>query len=118
MQMIGDIVKQIKLAIQDAQDTGAVCNREYWEGVENGLIQAIDIINKQKGDSDMGYKNSEGYSDPTAGVAMGSAKKQEQEIDKLNHKVMQSFRLLLDLAGFEIVGRVTLRHKKSGRIFK
>lgn len=48
----------------------------------------------------------------------GSAKKQEQEIDKLNHKVMQSFRLLLDLAGFEIVGRVTLRHKKSGRIFK
>ena len=64
----------------------------------------------------MSYKNSEGYSDPTAGVAMGSAKKQEQEIDKLNHKVMQSFRLLLDLAGFEIVGRVTLRHKKSGRI--
>lgn len=116
--MIGDIVKQIKLAIQDAQDTWAVCNREYWEGVENGLIQAIDIINKQKDDSDMGYKNSEGYSDPTAGVAMGSAKKQEQEIDKLNHKVMQSFRLLLDLAGFEIVGRVTLRHKKSGRIFK
>ena len=116
--MIGDIVKQIKLAIQDAQDTWAVCNREYWEGVENGLIQAIDIINKQKGDSDMGYKNSEGYSDPTAGVAMGSAKKQEQEIDKLNHKVMQSFRLLLDLAGFEIVGRVTLRHKKLGRIFK
>lgn len=116
--MIGDIVKQIKLAIQDAQDTWAVCNREYWEGVENGLIQAIDIINKQKGDSDMGYKNSEGYSDPTAGVAMGSAKKQEQEIDKLNHKVMQSFRLLLDLAGFEIVGRVTLKHKKSGRIFK
>lgn len=45
-------------------------------------------------------------------------RKQEQEIDKLNHKVMQSFRLLLDLAGFEIVGRVTLRHKKSGRIFK
>lgn len=66
----------------------------------------------------MSYKNSEGYSDPTAGVAMGPAKKQEQEIDKLNHKVMQSFRLLLDLAGFEIVGRVTLRHKKSGRIFK
>lgn len=59
-----------------------------------------------------------GCSDPTAGVAMGSAKKQEQEIDKLNHKVMQSFRLLLDLSGFEIVGRVTLRHKKSGRIFK
>lgn len=28
----------------------------------------------------MSYKNSEGYSDPTAGVAMGSANKQEQEL--------------------------------------
>lgn len=49
---------------------------------------------------------------------MGTVKKEEQDIDKLNHKVMQSFRLLVDLAGFEIVGRITLRHKKSGRIFK
>ena len=66
----------------------------------------------------MGYKNCEGYSDPTAGSALGSAKKDEHEIDILNHKVIQSFRLLVDLAGFEIVGRVTLKHKKSGRIFK
>lgn len=66
----------------------------------------------------MTYKNCEGYSDPTAGTAMGSAKKDEQEIDKLNHKVIQSFRLLVDLAGFEIIGRITLKHKKSGRIFK
>ncbi len=66
----------------------------------------------------MAYKNSEGYVDPTAGVAMGHIKKKEQDIDKLNHKVMQSFRLLVDLAGFEIVGRVTLKHKKSGRVFK
>lgn len=66
----------------------------------------------------MGYKNCEGYTDPTAGVAMGHVKKEEQDIDKLNHKVIQSFRLLVDLAGFEIVGRVTLKHKKSGRIFR
>ena len=66
----------------------------------------------------MAYKNSEGYVDQTAGVAMGHVKKEEQDVDKLNHKVMQSFRLLVELAGFEIVGRVTLKHKKSGRIFK
>ena len=47
----------------------------------------------------MGYKNSEGYVDPTAGVAMGHVKKEEQDVDKLNHKVMQSFRLLVELAG-------------------
>ena len=66
----------------------------------------------------MSYKNSEGYVDPTAGAAMAAATKEEWDVDKLNHKVMQSFRLLVDLAGFEIVGRITLKHKKSGRIFK
>lgn len=65
----------------------------------------------------MGYKNCEGYSDPTAGAAI-SATTKEQEVEKLNHKVIQSFRLLVDLAGFEIVGRVTLKHKKTGKIFK
>lgn len=65
-----------------------------------------------------GMRNSEGYYDPTASMAMSDAHKEEQSVDTLNHKVMQSFRLLVDLAGFEIVGRVTLKHKKSGRIFK
>lgn len=65
----------------------------------------------------MGYKNCEGYLDNTAGMAIGKLHKEEQDIDRLNHKVMQSFRLLVDLAGFEIVGRITLKHKKSGRIF-
>lgn len=66
----------------------------------------------------MAYRNSEGYADPTAGAAMAATNKKEQEVEKLNHKLIQMFRLLVDLAGFEIVGRVTLKHKKSGRVFK
>ena len=66
----------------------------------------------------MGYKNCEGYSDPTAGAAISATAKEEQEVEKLNHKVIQSFCLLVDLAGFEIVGRVTLKHKRTGKIFK
>lgn len=42
----------------------------------------------------------------------------EQELDKANRKVIQSFRLIADLAGFEIVGRITLKHKKSGKLFR
>lgn len=64
------------------------------------------------------YKNNEGYADPTACTAIDTAAKKEQEIEKLNHKVIQSFRLLVDLAGFEIVGRITLKHRKSGKIFR
>lgn len=63
-------------------------------------------------------RNSEGYYDPTAYEGTKDIIREEQEIAKLNHKVIQSFRLLVDLAGFEIVGRVTLKHKKSGKVFK
>ena len=55
---------------------------------------------------------------PTAGEALAVTNREEQEVEKINHKVIQSFRLLVDLAGFEIVGRVTLKHKKSGKVFK
>lgn len=51
----------------------------------------------------MGYKNCEGYSDPTAGAAISATAKEEQEVEN---------------AGFEIVGRVTLKHKRTGKIFK
>lgn len=63
-------------------------------------------------------RNSEGYYDPTAYRGTKDIIQEEQEIAKLNHKVIQSFRLLVDLAGFEIVGRVTLKHKESGKVFK
>lgn len=63
-------------------------------------------------------RNSEGYYDPTAHEGTKDIIREEQEIAKLNHKVIQSFRLLVDLAGFEIVGRVTLKHKESGKVFK
>lgn len=63
-------------------------------------------------------RNSEGYYDPTAYEGTKDIIREEQEIAKLNHKRIQSFRLLVDLAGFEIVGRVTLKHKESGKVFK
>ena len=63
----------------------------------------------------MAYKNSEGYVDPTAGVAMGHVKK--EELNDRNHKLIQVIRNIVDIAGFEIVGRVTLKHKKSGKVF-
>lgn len=68
------------------------------------------------------YKNSEGYVDPTAGAAMAAVKHEEKEkqyaelVDR-NHKLIYAIRNVVDLAGFEIVGRVTLKHKKSGKVF-
>lgn len=63
-------------------------------------------------------KNSEGYLDLTVYEGTKDIIREEQEIARLNHKIIQSFRLLVDLAGFEIIGRVTLKHKKSGKVFR
>ena len=64
------------------------------------------------------YKNSEGYVDPTAGAAMATVKREENaELNDRNHKLIQVIRNIVDIAGFEIVGRVTLKHKKSGKVF-
>lgn len=64
------------------------------------------------------YKNSEGYVDPTAGAAMAAVKREENsELNDRNHKLIHAIRNVVDLAGFEIVGRVTLKHKKSGKVF-
>lgn len=61
------------------------------------------------------YKNSEGYVDPTAGKAMAQI---NADIADRNHKLNQVLRDIAEIAGFEIVGRVTLKHKKSGKIFR
>ena len=107
MVIIDNIVKQIKLAIQDAQDMMAACNHDYWEGVGDGLIRAMDIINKQKGDGgDMEYKNNEGYPDPTAGKAIRAA-------DRMPTHIYNAYCVINNVAGLlglEITG---LRDKKS-----
>ena len=61
------------------------------------------------------YKNQEGYHDPTAGKAIA---KINDEIADRNHKLNQVLRNVAEISGFEIVGRVTLKHKKSGKIFR
>lgn len=66
----------------------------------------------------MTYRNNEGYVDPTAGVAMATVKREENaELNDRNHRLIQVIRNIVDIAGFEIVGRVTLKHKKSGKVF-
>lgn len=62
-------------------------------------------------------RNGEGYNDPTAAGAMAAVRKEEAIAEK-NHMLMKSIRCIVDLAGFEIVGRITLKHKKSGKVFK
>lgn len=57
------------------------------------------------------YKNGEGYPDPTAGEAVREA----DRLPKPVWEVIRALRIVASLAGFEIVGRIKLRDKETGR---
>lgn len=63
-------------------------------------------------------RNSEQYSDPTAYNAMKNIIAEDRGIKKKSDNLIGTIKLLADLAGFEIVGRIHLRHKDSGIDFR
>lgn len=64
------------------------------------------------------WQNAEGYADDTAYQGTKEIIKAENAAERKNRLIIQIFRLICELAGFEIVGRITLKDKKSGREFK
>lgn len=73
----------------------------------------------------MELKNSEHYNDPTPYEAHKNLRKEEQleaarmrTISALVSALVSALKQVADLAGFEIVGRVVLMDKDSGRIFR
>lgn len=57
------------------------------------------------------YRNNEGYPDNTAGEAVERADRPPHAVKQ----VIYILHLIASLAGMEIVGRVTLKDKETGR---
>lgn len=64
------------------------------------------------------FFNSEGYADPTAFFGTKNIIKEETEMENKVHALVHIIRDIANLAGFEVIGRIQFRHKKSGREFK
>lgn len=54
----------------------------------------------------------------TAYLGTKNVIQEENEAERKNKDLIHTFRLLADMAGFEIVGRITIKHKKTGRVFR
>ena len=72
----------------------------------------------RKGNKMADRKNSEGYSDPTAYGAAVRIEREEKELKKKSDNVIGTLKLIADLAGFEFIGRIQIRHKASGKEFR
>lgn len=66
----------------------------------------------------MGYLNHEGYPDPTAHYGIKEVVKEESEQERRIRHLMHIVREAAHLAGFEVVGRITFKNKKTGKEFK
>lgn len=73
------------------------------------------------------YRNGEGYFDPTAGAGLAAiAQKQRQERKRLAEiqgradfeELCEQFKQMAKARGLEFPGRIWLRDKKTGFIFK
>ena len=59
-------------------------------------------------------RNGSGYKDPTAEKAIKSVIANEKKVTKL----IKTIQAVAHLAGYEIEGRIVLRDKKSGEIWR
>lgn len=63
-------------------------------------------------------KNAEGYSDPTAYTAMDKILREEKERERRVSTVIGLIKSIVDLAGFDLLTRIELRDRKSGREYR
>ena len=66
----------------------------------------------------MVYRNKEGYADPTAGEAIGTVAKEEKKHNEEVTTLVSVIKQIISLAGFEMVGRITLKDKKTGKEYR
>lgn len=62
--------------------------------------------------------NQSGCADPTAYEAIGQVIKEETELDKKVHNLINVLKFIIDWAGFELISRIEIRDKKTGKEFK
>lgn len=65
------------------------------------------------------HRNSNGYSDPTACTAIRNAdREKKRDRNRKINKLVTAINNICDVAGFEIEGRIVLRDKKNGEIWR
>lgn len=63
-------------------------------------------------------KNKEGYSDPTAFAAFSNIQKDEIEMQRRVSELVNVLKYVIDKSGFELIARIQIRDKKTGKEFR
>ena len=63
-------------------------------------------------------KNAEGYNDPTVGEAMNNIEAEERRVLERISALIPVMKKTAELVGFEVVGRIVLVDKETGKKYK
>ena len=63
-------------------------------------------------------KNSEGYADPTAYAAMKTITQEENEQQKRVGTLVHVLKYIINAAGFDLLNRIELKDRKTGRVYR
>lgn len=67
------------------------------------------------------WLNNSGCPDFTAYEAIKNIQNEEKRLNRVDenaHTVITTIKNILELSGFELIERVQIRHKKSGKVYK
>lgn len=64
------------------------------------------------------YRNSEGYADPTAYSALEPIAQEEAALEAKTNFLIKVLKFVANEAGYDVLNRIELKDRKTGRIFK
>lgn len=70
------------------------------------------------GDAKIPYRNPEGYADPTAYEALSPIQARQQEADRRCQNLIKALKAIIDVAGFDLLARIEVRDRETGRIYR
>jgi len=62
--------------------------------------------------------NPEGYADPTAHAALTPIQESQDEADQRCQRLIKTVKTTIDLAGFDLLARIEVRDRKTGRTYR
>lgn len=70
------------------------------------------------GNSKNPFFNASGCADPTAYNALKPIIKEEADLEKKVHNLVNVLKFIVDWAGFEFIGRIQIKDKQTGKEFR
>lgn len=70
------------------------------------------------GNKGIPYVNYSGCADPTAHDALSAIQGEQDQTDERVAKTIKALKTLIDQAGYDLMARIELRDRKTGRIYR